>query len=195
MTNKTTVIVFKAIALAISWLTLSPLLLILDGHWKLLPKWLRIVLFVLSPIMVIIVVLAVLFANAVTIDHFHQYHFAKPRVIEKITGVRFPKYKVVNYNGRGPGHGPVHYDTYLEFERVPDEAFYKALERQGVNYVDENDSVRTFLFKKTYRYLSFGFYDVITYGDAAIEVREGSKTFKLTLFEWPDNNQFFLDEE
>ena len=75
---------------------------------------------------------------------------------------------------------------------IPDEAFYKALEEQGVSYVDENDSVRTFLFKKTYRYLSFGYYDVITYGDAAIEVREGSKTFKLTLFEWPDNNLFFL---
>jgi hypothetical protein len=92
-------IVIKSIALLLSWLTLSPLVLILDGRWKLLPKWLRIVLFVLSPMMVIIVVLAVLLANAVTIEHFHQYHFAKPKVIEKITGVRFPKYKVVNYNG------------------------------------------------------------------------------------------------
>ena len=44
-------IVFKSIALFFSWLTLSPLLLILDGRWKLLPKWLRIVLFVLSPMM------------------------------------------------------------------------------------------------------------------------------------------------
>ena len=70
-------IVFKSIALTLSWLTLLPLLLILDGRWKLLPKWLRIVLFVLSPMMVIIIVLAALFANAVTIDHFHHYHFAK----------------------------------------------------------------------------------------------------------------------
>lgn len=188
-------VVFKSIALFFSWLTLSPLILILDGRWKLLPKWLRIVLFVLSPMMVIIIVLAALFANAVTIDHFHHYHFAKPRVIEKVTGVRFPKYKVVNYNGRGPGHGPVHYETNLEFESIPDRTFYKALEKQGVNYVDENDSVRTFLFKKTYRYLSFGFYDVITYGDAVIEVREGSKTFKVTLFEWPGNNGFIKGEE
>ena len=75
MMNKTTTHILKGVALFLSWLTLSPLLLILDGRWKLLPKWLRIVLFVLSPIMVIIIVLAVLFANAMTIDHFHHYHF------------------------------------------------------------------------------------------------------------------------
>ena len=37
--------ILKGTALAVSWLTLSPLLLILDGRWKLLPKWLRVVLF------------------------------------------------------------------------------------------------------------------------------------------------------
>lgn len=42
------------IALFLSWLTLSPLLLILDNRWKLLPKWLRIVLFVLSPMMLVV---------------------------------------------------------------------------------------------------------------------------------------------
>jgi hypothetical protein len=35
------------------WLTLSSLLFILDGRWKLLPKWLCIVLFVLSPMMLV----------------------------------------------------------------------------------------------------------------------------------------------
>ena len=36
MKNKTLTITLKAVALAISWLTLSPFLLILDGRWKLL---------------------------------------------------------------------------------------------------------------------------------------------------------------
>ena len=48
----------KAIALLLSWLTLSPLMLILDGRWKLLPKWLRILLFVLSPMMLIVYAVA-----------------------------------------------------------------------------------------------------------------------------------------
>ena len=184
----------KSIALVLSWLTLSPLLLILDGRWKLLPKWLRVVLFLVSPMMVVIIGLAVLFANVAAVEHFHKHHFVKPRVIERITCVNFPKYKFVDYKRCGGGHGPVHYDAELEFEDMPDEAFYKALEKQGVNYIDENDSVRTFLFKKTYRYLSFSYYDVITYGDATIEVREGSKTFKVSLFEWPENNLFLQEK-
>lgn len=188
-------IALKSLALFISWLTLSPLLLILDGRWKLLPKWLRIVLFVLSPMMLICIILAVSFADKEAEDHFHRYHFIKPKVIERITGVRFPEYHVVDYNNGCFCHSIHHYDTNLEFENIPDEAFYKALEKQGVNYIDENDSVRTFLFKKTYRYLSLSYYDVITYGDATIEVREGSKTFKVKLFEWPENNQFFLEED
>lgn len=52
MKNKTLTNALKCIVLAISWLTLSPLLLIMDGRWKLLPKWLRIVLFVVSPMMI-----------------------------------------------------------------------------------------------------------------------------------------------
>ena len=187
-------VVFKSIALIFSWLTLSPLILILDGRWKLLPKWLRIVLFVLSPMMLICIILAVSFADKEAEDHFHRYHFIKPKAIERITGVRFPEYHVVNYNNGCFCHSIHHYDTNLEFENIPDGAFYKVLEKQGVSYIDENDSVRTFLFKKTYRYLSFSDYDVFTYGDATIEVREGSKTFKVSLFEWPDNNQFFLEE-
>lgn len=195
MKNKTLTIVLKYFALAVSWLTLSPLLLTLDGRWKLLPKWLRIVSFVLSPMMLIIIILAVSFVDKEAEDHFHRYHFIKPRVIERITGVRFPEYQVVNYNNGSFCHSIHHYDTNLEFECIPDEAFYKALEKQGVNYIDEYDSVRTFLFKKTYRYLSFSDYDVFKYGDATIEVRESSKTFKVSLFEWPENNQFFLQEK
>ena len=187
-------IALKSLALFISWLTLSPLLLILDGRWKLLPKWLRIVLFVLSPMMLICIILAMSFADKEAEDHFHRYHFIKPKVIERITGVRFPEYHVVDYNNGCFCHSIHHYDTNLEFENIPDEAFYKALEKQGVNYNDENDSVRTFLFKKTYRYLSLSDYDVFTYGDATIEVREGSKTFKVSLFEWPGNNGFIKGE-
>ena len=188
-------IALKSLALFISWLTLSPLLLIFDGRWKLLPKWLRIMLFVLSPMMLVIIILALSFAHEEAVDHFHRYHFIKPRVIERITGVRFPKYQVVDYSNGYFCHSIHHYDTNLEFENIQDEAFYKALEKQGANYIDEIDSVRTFLFKKTYRYLSFSYYDVFTYGEVTIEVREGSKIFKVKLFEWPENNQFFLEEE
>ena len=51
MENEKPNTLLKSIVLAAFWLTLSPLLLILDGRWKLLPKWLRIVL---SPMMLVV---------------------------------------------------------------------------------------------------------------------------------------------
>ena len=99
MVNEKPNTLLKSIVLAASWLMLSPLFLILDGRWKLLPKWLRIMLFIASPLMLYVIVM-------VPISCYFQYwgywyprhHFVKPKVIENITGVRLPKYKVVEYN-------------------------------------------------------------------------------------------------
>ncbi|MBQ6101630.1 MAG: hypothetical protein IJK36_08530 [Bacteroidales bacterium] len=63
MKNKTLTNALKCIVLAISWLTLSPLLLIMDGRWKLLPKWLRIVLFIISPMMIVLVLIGLVYVG------------------------------------------------------------------------------------------------------------------------------------
>ena len=122
-------IVIKSIALLLSWLTLSPLLLTLDGKWKLLPKWLCIVLFVLSPMMLILIAFAVIWGDMYYSDFYARHHFVKPKVVENITGVRLPKYMVVEYE-RGPRsfNGDYTDEFVLEFERIPDEDFYKKLE-------------------------------------------------------------------
>jgi hypothetical protein len=87
----------KTIVLILSWLTLLPLLLIFDGRWKLLPKWLRIVLFVLSPMMLIVMAVAPIFGYMYFSEYHMKHHFVRPRVVENITGVRLPRYKVVEY--------------------------------------------------------------------------------------------------
>lgn len=123
--------ILKSVALAVSWLNLSPLLLILDGRWRLLPKWLRIVLFVLSPMMVIIVAMATFLGYSYYSEYYIRHHFVKRRVVENITGVRLPKYKVVNEGetwrcfDRFPDYS---YNFTMEFKRMPDEAFYKELD-------------------------------------------------------------------
>ena len=123
--------ILKSIALLLSWLTLSPLLLILDGRWKLLPKWLRIVLFVLSPMIIVVLALVVLWGIDYYPKYYMQHHFVKRKVVENITGVRLPEYKVVergdgwNCFGRYPEHA---YDFTLEFRKIPDDAFYETLD-------------------------------------------------------------------
>ena len=121
----------KTIVLILFWLTLSPLLLILDGRWKLLPKWLRIVLFVLSPMMLIVMAVASIFGYMYFSEYHMKHHFIKRRTIENITGVRLPRYKVVNRGETWRCFRPVPdqtYDCTLEFKRMPDDAFYKKLD-------------------------------------------------------------------
>ena len=120
----------KSIVLIASWLTLSPLLLILGGRWKLLPKWLRILLFVLSPMMLVVITVAAFWGYDYYLEYYMQHHFVKRKVVENITGVRLPEYKVVERGedrkcfGRYPEHA---YDFTLEFRKIPDDAFYETL--------------------------------------------------------------------
>lgn len=131
MKNKSLITTLKAVALAVLWLALSPLMLILDGRWKLLPKWLRIVLFVFSPMILIIVAVAAIWCNDYYSEHYMKHHFVRRRVVENITGIEFPKYKVVNRGeewrcfGRSPEHA---YLFTLEFNKMPEEEFYNKLD-------------------------------------------------------------------
>lgn len=131
MNNKILTKGIKSVLLTVSWLTLSPLLLILDGRWMLLPKWLRIVLFVVSPMMLVVMAVAALWGYGYYSEHYMQHHFVRRRVVENITGVKFPKYKVLNQGeewecfSRSPEHT---YDFTLEFKKMPDEDFYEKLD-------------------------------------------------------------------
>ena len=59
----------------------------------------------------------------------------RPRVIENITGVRMPKYKVVECELGGNFYE--HSDTFvLEFKEMPDRAFYSELQNKGFDYQD-----------------------------------------------------------
>ena len=131
MNNKILTKGIKSVLLTVSWLTLSPLLLILDGRWMLLPKWLRIVLFVLSPMMLVVIAVAALWGYGYYSEHYMQHHFVRRRVVENITGVRLPRYKVIDRGeewecfSRLPEHT---YDFTLEFKKMPGEDFYEKLD-------------------------------------------------------------------
>lgn len=120
-------VAIKSIALFLSWLTLSPLLLIFDGRWKLLPKWLRVVLFVVSPMMLIVMAVASIFGYMYFSEYHMKHHFVRPRVVENITGVRLPRYKVVEYQ-RSKSRWDRSDSFTLEFKEMPSEGFYKELE-------------------------------------------------------------------
>lgn len=169
-------VLIKAIALFLSWLTLSPLMLILDSRWKLLPKWLRIVLFVLSPMMLIIVVVLALLVQ-MDYSYYSRRHFVKSSVIENITGVSFPKYRVVDRRSTWNS-----YDNFtLEFKRMPDEAFYKELDEHFDCFEPGKYSYSAIWGNGLEAPKGESDEDDISF---SIEVEKGSKMFHIRVMAW-----------
>ena len=167
-------VLIKAIALLLSWFTFSPLLLILDGPWKLLPKWLRVVLFVLSPMMLIIVVVLALIVQA-DYSYYSRRHFVKSDVIENITGVSFPKYTVVERRSTWCDY------FMLEFERMPDETFYKELDEHFDSFEPGKYSYSAIWGNGMEAPKGESDKDDISF---SIDIERGSKTFHIRVGEW-----------
>ena len=126
MKNKTLFSILKALALFVSWLTLSPLLLILDGRWKLLSKWLRIGLFLVSPMMLLSYLFIIGWGLEGYDGYMRKYHYVKPHVVENIIGIKMPKYKVVKRELGYIENVTMHKDIFtLEFNIIPDKSFYQ----------------------------------------------------------------------
>jgi len=176
--------ILKSIALLLSWLTLSPLLLILDGRWKLLPKWLRIVLFVLSPMMLVVIAVAVFWGYDYYSEHYMQHHFVRRKVVENITGVRLPEYKVVERGedkkcfGRYPEHA---YDFTLEFRKIPDDAFYETLDEHFDSFESGKYSYSAIWGNGMEAPKGESDKDDISF---SIAIEKGSKTFHIRVMEW-----------
>lgn len=174
----------KSITLFLSWLTLSPLLLILDGRWKLLPKWLRIVLFVLSPMMLVVIAVAAFWGYDYYSEHYMQHHFVRRRVVENITGVRLPRYKVLDRGeewkcfSRSPEHT---YDFTLEFKKMPDEDFYKKLDEHFDCFEPGKYSYSAIWGNGMEAPKGESDKDNISF---SIDIERGSKTFHIRVGEW-----------
>ena len=150
--NKTKTNILKGTALAFSWLTLSPFLLILDGRWKLLPKWLRIVLFVLSPMMLVIIAAVAFLCYAYYWDYYYpRHHFVKPKVVENIIGMQLPRYKVIEYDkDRRSFNGDYSDGFTLEFRKMPDDDFYDELDKHFRQYIPTRQQLDTIPEDVTY---------------------------------------------
>ena len=184
MVNEKPNTLLKSIVLAASWLMPSPLFLILDGRWKLLPKWLRIVLFVVSPMILIIVTLAASWGYDYYSEHYMQHHFVKRRVVENITGVKFPKYKVVNRGEEWKCFGCSPEHTYLftlEFNKMPDYEFYKKLDEHFDCFEPGEYSYSAIWGNGMEAPKGESAKDDISF---SIDIERDSKTFQIRVGEW-----------
>lgn len=81
----------------ISWLTLSPLFYYLTWKWKLIGKKLRVTLLLISPIFLMIYIVLFVLGLYAYDSYQRKYRFTNKDTIEKITGVKYPNFKIVEY--------------------------------------------------------------------------------------------------
>ncbi len=179
--------VLKYIALLLSFLSISPLLLILDRKWALLPKKLRITLFVLSPLMLIVILIAFCLIESAIFYYIHYCRFTSDNAMKKFTGVDFPHYVQTSFT---PAKSHIGTYTFMQFEFVetPDSTFFNNLENSSqISGIDENGKM---CFSKDYYYpsliLFFGKHGLFTHGTAYLEIEKNNPIFELSLMEWPN---------
>ena len=114
------------LTLLFSWLTISPLFIYLASRWKLIGKKVRILLFLISPLMLIIYFSSALIGYY---GYHRKYHFADNEVIERITGVAFPEVDIIDYEKGESGFlGDYSDKLILEMEEELGESTYHYLD-------------------------------------------------------------------
>lgn len=114
-------------ALILTWLTFSPAFLYLSYRWKMLRKWLRWVLTLISPLFLICYLVLdlfiILYGRLFCLNPYRDdKYFSKEERLEKITGVHFDVKKVISYQ---PGEKRFDVGIYMDetsilLEKLPD---------------------------------------------------------------------------
>ena len=131
----------KWVALIISWLTLSPLMVYLGHRWKMGNKYVRIIGMLVSPLFLIIYLLLFI---VICYEDKRDYFQNRDR-IERITEVRLPKFKMIEYHeGRRGFNGDFNDDFVFEFKSVPSDEMFdmidKLIESGKTGWHKEGDS-------------------------------------------------------
>lgn len=175
----------KYIFLFLSYLTISPLLLILDRKWNLLPKWLKITLFVVSPFMLLLLLIALASIDWAMSKYTHEYRFTSNKAIMEMTGICFPTY-IMTECKKERSSICNSYILKFEFVEMPDSNFFQKLEENKDMY--ELDYQGNMCFSKDYYYWAivsyFGNRGPKINGTAILMVNKNSPVFEINLVEF-----------
>lgn len=112
-----------------SWFTISPLFYYLTWKWKLIGKKLRVTLLLISPIFLMAYIVLLAFGLDAYDSYQRKYRFTNKDTIERITGVTYPNFKIVEYTkGRTSFLGDYNDQLIIEFKETPSTAFYQKLD-------------------------------------------------------------------
>ena len=120
---------FRAITLILTWATLSPVFVYLAKRWGSIGKKLRTFLLLISPFMIVVYILFCFAISGVYGSYHRKHRFADSQAIERVTGVRFPQLKLVDYDKGGSSFtGDFNDCLTLEMQDELSEATYNLLD-------------------------------------------------------------------
>lgn len=120
---------FRAITLILTWVIFSPVFVHLAKRWESVGKGLRRFLLLISPFMVIVYVVVCMAVYGVWSGYHRKHRFADNQAIERVTGIRFPKLKLVDYEKGGSSFtGDFNDCLTLEMQDELSEATYNFLD-------------------------------------------------------------------
>ena len=134
--------------------------------------------------MLVVIGVAVLWGYGYYSEYYIRHHFVKRRVIENITGVRLPRYKVIVRGeewecfSRSPEHT---YDFTLEFKKMPDEDFYEKLDEHFDRFEPGKYSYSAIWGNGIEAPKGESDDDDISF---TIDIERGSKTFQIRVGRW-----------
>lgn len=121
--------ILKIIALLLLWVLFSPLFLFFALRWKIVRKGWSTALFVISPFMTIVYFLLTILVVWGYSEYDRKYGYSNNKVIERITGVEFPKLYIQEYNkGMKSFNGDYSDSFVLEMESELSESAYMVLD-------------------------------------------------------------------
>lgn len=117
----------KILICLLCWLTISPLFYYMAGKWGMKKR--KLLLMMVSPLFLILYLCIFAWGYDTYVNYQRKYYFADEDRVERITGVRLPDMKVVEYNGGKRGFIGDFCDLLIvEFEEVPSEIVYQTLD-------------------------------------------------------------------
>lgn len=127
--RRTIIKILQWIASFISWLTISPLFFYITKRWNLIGKKIRVVLLLISPLFLIVYAIIFFYSLDAYNSYHRKYRFTDTETLEKITGIDYPDFKIVEYKkDKSSFLGDYNDILIIEFEEIPSEEFYTRID-------------------------------------------------------------------
>lgn len=122
--------IIKWATILICWLTISPILYLLSRKWALMPKWVSLILILVSPLVLIFFFVSGIILYMKYDKYQENIQFSTPSKIEKVTALLLPCFDIKDgIDGSTALQGDYRNQRLIVLKGIPDVDFYEKLDK------------------------------------------------------------------